>query len=197
MNGTHKRPASTDMDIGGMNLVLGAKLDAGAIPLGVDLIYTTGLDPASAATEHNINGLSGNYPVGIILTNTGARSLTYKDGTCLSVGNLVSTTAYAGGAADCVNGSGLTAVKVSTGLVHGPHTIDVAAIYARSTEEPVVGGDTDIGIELDAMVTWALTKRLSAMGGIGYLMAGDFFKTVGNPDPDAATVLVTQLAYKF
>src|SRR3989338_11653072 len=108
MNGNHKVPGGTDKDIGGMNLVLGAKLDAGAIPLGVDVIYTTGLDPANATTEHNINGLSGNYPVGIILTNTGARSLTYKDGTCLSVGGAA---AYTGGALNCLDGDGLTAVK--------------------------------------------------------------------------------------
>jgi hypothetical protein len=195
MNGTRKIPAGTDMDITGMNLVLGAKLDAGVIPLGVDLIYTTGLDPAKAGTEHNINGLSGNYPVGIILANTGAVSDTYKDGTCLSVGG---ARAYAGGALNCVDGNGLTAVKVSTGLVHGPHTIDVAAIYARSTEEPVVGGDTDLGIELDATLTWALTKRLSAMGGIGYLISGDYWKFgVAAAPTDNMTVLVTQLAYTF
>lgn len=196
MDGTNKRPLLTDRDIKGMNLVLGAKLNAGAIPLGVDFIYTTGLDPAKAGTEFNINGLSGNYPVGIIITNTGAVSDTYKDGTCLSIGG---GRAYAGGALNCLNGDGLTAVKVSTGMVHGPHTVDVAAIYAKSTEEPVaLNGDTDIGIELDATLTWALTKRLSAMGGIGYLISGDYWKFgVAAAPTDNMTVLVTQLAYTF
>jgi hypothetical protein len=193
MNGTHKIPAGTDMDITGMNLVLGAKLDAGTVPLGVDLIYTTGLDPAKAATEHNINGLSGNYPVGIILANTGARSATYKDGTCLSVGGVA---AYGGGALNCRDGDGLTAVKVSTGMVHGPHTFDVAAIYAQSTEDSAIG-NSDIGIEIDAMLTWALTKRLSAMGGIGYLISGDYWKAAAASPTDNMTVLVTQLAYTF
>jgi hypothetical protein len=179
MNGTHKIPAGTDMDITGMNLVLGVKLDAGVIPLGVDVIYTTGVDPAG--TDHNINGLSGNYPVGIIAANSGAVSDTYKDGTCLSV-----------------DGSGLTAVKVSTGVVLGPQTIDLAAIYAKSTEEPVIGGDTDLGIELDAMLTWTLTKRLSAMAGIGYLISGDYWKFgVAAAPTDNMTVLVSQLAYTF
>src|SRR3990172_2978601 len=186
MDGTHTSPGRPDVDIKGMNLVLGAKLDAGAIPLGVDLIYTSGLDP-TATNEANINGLSGNYPVGIILANTGAVSATYKDGTCLSIGG---GTAYAGGALNCVNGDGLTAVKVSTGMVHGPHTFDVAAIYAKSTEEPVIGGDTDLGIELDAMVTWALTKRLSAMGGVGYLISGDYGKTAATSPTHNHTVLV-------
>ena len=190
MNGTHKIPAGTDMDITGMNLVLGAKLSAGMIPLGVDVIYTTGQD---SATEHNINGLSGNYPVGIILANTGAVSDTYKDGTCLSIGG---ARAYTGGALNCVDGDGLTAVKVSTGMVHGPHTFDVAAIYAQSTEDSALG-NSDIGIELDVMVTWALTKRLSAMGGIGYLIAGDYFKAAATSPTDNMTVLVTQLAYTF
>ena len=193
MDGTHKVPGGTDMDIKGMNLVLGAKLNAGAIPLGVDVIYTTGLDPAKAATEHNINGLSGNYPVGIIITNSGARSLTYKDGTCLSISG---ATAYTGGAPNCLDGSGLTAVKVSTGVVHGPHTIDLAAIYAQSTEDSALG-NSDIGIELDAMLTWTLTKRLSAMGGIGYLLSGDYWKAAAASPTDNKTVLVTQLAYTF
>ena len=193
MNGTHKIPAGTDMDITGMNLVLGAKLDAGTVPLGVDVIYTTGLDPAKAGTEHNINGLSGNYPVGIILANTGARSATYKDGTCLSVGGAA---AYTGGALNCLDGDGLTALKVSTGVVHGPHTFDVAAIYAQSTEDSAIG-NSDIGIEIDAMLTWALTKRLSAMGGIGYLISGDYWKAAATSPTDNMTVLVTQLAYTF
>ena len=192
MDGTHTSPGSPDVDITGMNLVLGAKLDAGAVPLGIDVIYTSGLDP-TATNEVNINGLSGNYPVGIILTNTGARSLTYKDGTCLSVGG---GAAYTGGALNCVDGDGLTAVKVSTGMVHGPHTFDVAAIYAQSTEDSALG-NSDIGIEIDAMLTWALTKRLSAMGGIGYLISGDYWKLAATDPTDNQTVLVTQLAYTF
>jgi hypothetical protein len=178
---------AAETDLEGMNLVLGAKLNAGVVPIGVDLIYTTGQD-AGSASEVNVNGLNGNYPVGIILTNSGARSLDTKDGTCLSIngGSL-------GGSANCYGGQGLTAVKVSTGVVHGPHTVDVAAIYAKATEDAGPGTDTDIGIELDAMLTWALTKRLSASGGIGYLISGDFY----GPNADEQTVLVTQLAYTF
>jgi len=178
---------AAETDLEGMNLVLGAKLSAGAVPIGVDLIYTTGQD-AGSTSEVNVNGLNGNYPVGIILTNSGARSLDTKDGTCLSIngGSL-------GGSANCYGGQGLTAVKVSTGVVHGPHTVDVAAIYAKATEDAGPGTDTDIGIELDAMLTWALTKRLSASGGIGYLISGDFY----GPNADEQTVLVTQLAYTF
>lgn len=181
---------TVETDLEGMNLVLGAKLNAGAVPVGVDLIYTTGQD--AGASEVNVNGLNGNYPVGIILTNSGARSLDTKDGTCLSIngGSL-------GGSNNCYGGQGLTAIKLSSGYTHGPHVVDVAAIWAQATEDAGAGTDTDIGIELDATLTWALTKRLSAMGGIGYLLSGDFYKTGLNPDPDAQTVLVAQLAYKF
>jgi len=181
--------SGTTVDLSGLNLVVGVKIDAGMVPIGVDLIYTSGQDP-SAANEVNINGLSGNYPVGIIIANTGARSLNYRDGTCLSVGGFPT---YPGGSESCIGGLGLTAIKLSTGLKLGPPTLDVAAIYARATEEPVPGADTDIGIELDAMLTWALTKRLSASGGIGYLMSGDIY----GPNADEQTVLVTQLAYTF
>lgn len=200
LNGTNKPVAGSDIDIQGYNVVLGAKLDAGGIPLGVDLVYTSGQDGGSkspSATERNMNGLSGNYPLGIIITNTGARSLGVTDGTCLGVGG---TTAYSGGSGGCFGSDGLTAIKVSSGMTHDSHVIDVAAIWARSTEDPDgsgVGGE-DLGIELDATLTWALTKRLSWLVGAGYLLAGDYVKSLNTSGKtDNMTVLVTQLGYTF
>jgi hypothetical protein len=183
----------TKMDLGGYNLVVGAKMNAGALPLGVDLIYTSGQDPTSTS-ERNVNGLNGNYPVGIILTNVGAVSGDTKDGTCLSPngGSL-------GGSSGCIDGAGLTAIKVSTGMVHGPHTIDVAAIYAKSTKEPVANGNTDIGLELDATLSMAVTKRFSVLAGLGYLMAGDFFDdpSITTDASDNMMVGVVQASYSF
>lgn len=181
--------AKTDLE--GLNIVLGGKMTAGAVPIGLDLIYTSGQD-AGSTSEVNVNGLNGNYPVGIIITNSGARSLDTKDGTCLSING-----SSLGGSGGCYGGQGLTAIKLSSGYTHGPHVVDVAAIWAQATEDAGAGTDSDIGIELDATLTWALTKRLSLLGGIGYLMSGDFYKTVANPDPDAQTVLVTQLRHTF
>ncbi|MFZ5863646.1 MAG: hypothetical protein ACOYXR_12480 [Nitrospirota bacterium] len=186
-----------DDDLKGLNLTVGAKLD-GAVPLGVDLIYTSGQD-ASSTDERNVNGLNGNYPIGIIITNTGARSLDTKDGTCLSLGG---PSTSLGGSNGCIDGAGLTAVKLSSGMTHGPHVIDVALIWARSTEDPDGSGagnpaGEDIGVELDATLTWALTKKLSLLAGLGYLRAGDFFEDGTNDDPDAATVGVLQVSYTF
>src|SRR5574341_12414 len=180
-----------DIDIKGYNLVVGAKLDAGGIPLGLDLVYTSGQDPTAAET--NVNGFSGNYPLGIILTNSGAKSFGVTDGTCLSVGG---GQAYTGGADSCVGGDGLMAIKVSSGLTHGDHVVDVAAIWARSTEEPVAGGEEDFGIELDGTVTWALTKNLSWLAGVGYLLAGDYWESVAG-ETDNPMILMTQLGYTF
>jgi hypothetical protein len=190
------RYATTNQkDLKGMNLTLGAKVTSGPVPFGVDLIYTSGQDGTPAtADEININGLNGNYPVGIIITNTGARSLDTKDGTCLSFDG-----ASLGGSNGCIEGHGLMAIKLSSGMTHGPHVFDVGLIWAQSTEDPDGSGvkGENIGIELDATLTWALTKRLSLLGGLGYLMSGDFFETTTNTDPDAMTVLVTQLSYTF
>ncbi|MEW6683332.1 MAG: hypothetical protein AB1451_10490 [Nitrospirota bacterium] len=211
LNGTYKPLTGSDIDLQGYNLVLGAKMDAGGIPLGVDLIYTSGQDNNSTSTDGNINGLSGNYPIGIIITNSGARSAGVTDGTCVSVGG---TNTYSGGSGSCLGGDGLTAIKVSTGMTHGAHTIDLAAIWAQATEDPFDFGSglapdqagydagTDLGIELDATVTWSLTKNLSLMGGVGYLLAGDYFKSLpNNSEPNGATddlvVLVAQLGYTF
>lgn len=172
-------------DLGGLNLVIGGKLK-GAVPIGVDLIYTSGQD---TGTEVNINGLNGNYPLGIILTNSGARSLDTKDGTCLSS---FGAPLPGGGSASCIGGAGLTAVKVSGGFNFGAQTLDLAAIWAQATEDATVL-DSDLGIELDATLTVALGKRLTYLAGVGYFMPGDAF----GPSPDSPVVLVNQLNYTF
>jgi len=197
LDGTANQAVGSDIDIKGYNIVLGAKLQAGPVPLGVDLIYTSGQDNTSA-TEVNMNGLSGNYPVGIIITNSGARSLGVTDGTCLSPNG---SAAYGGGSPACVGGDGLTALKVSTGVTHGPHVVDLAAIWARASEDPDGAGPADesIGIELDATLTWTLTKRLNWLAGVGYLLVGDYVQSApaNTGVTDNATVLVTQLSYTF
>jgi hypothetical protein len=184
LTGEHETTADT-LDVGGMNVVLGGRMQMG-IPIGLDLIYATGDDLSDA--DVNVNGLNGNYPVGIIITNGGARSLAPKDGTCLSIngGSL-------GGVPNCIGGAGLMAVKLSTGMKNRRVSLDFAGIWARSVEEPVVDGDTDIGIELDGTVTYTLTKNLTALGGVGYLVSGDFF----GPDADNQLVMVSQLSYTF
>lgn len=199
LNGTNKNNTvvGDDVDIQGYNLVLGGKVDAGGMPLGVDLVYTSGQDNSPTATEANMNGLSGNYPLGIIVTNSGARSLGVTDGTCVGVGG---GSTYAGGSPGCIGSDGLAAIKVSTGITHGPHVVDLAAIYARSTEDPddTGPGGEDFGIELDATVTWTLTKSLNLLAGAGYLLAGDYFEALNATGAtDNLVVLVTQLSYTF
>ena len=197
LNGKAKIGGVSD-DLKGLNFTVGAKVETGTVPIGVDLIYTSGQDQNSTS-EANVNGLNGNYPVGIIITNSGARSLDTKDGTCLSVMGPGNGSGSLGGSNGCIGGSGLTAIKVSTGITHGPHVVDVAAIWANASEDPDGGGvgKKDVGIELDATVTMELAKKLSLLGGVGYLMSGDFYKTAGNSNPDPQTVLVTELSYKF
>lgn len=200
LNGTNEVPAG-DVDIQGYNVVLGAKLDAGGIPLGVDLVYTSGQDKGTNP-DINMNGLSGNYPIGIIITNSGARTQGVTDGTCVGAGG---SSTYLGGSGSCIGSDGLTAIKVSSGMTHGPHVVDVAAIWARSSEDPdgsgagpAFDGGEDIGIELDATLTWSLTKRLSWLVGAGYLLAGDYVKSLNaSGATDNLTVLVTQLGYTF
>jgi hypothetical protein len=179
----------TEVDFNGMNLVLGAKLER-SVPVGIDLIYASGDDPNDA--EVNINGINGNYQVGIIITNVGTRSLAPKDGTCLSIngGSL-------GGVPNCIGGSGLIAAKLSTGLKPGRWEIDLAGIWAKSAEDSPTSGERDIGIEIDATAAYALTQRLHILGAVGYLLTGDFFKSSANLNPDNMVVLVSQMRYTF
>ncbi len=83
-----------------------------------------------------------------------------------------------------------------------------AAIWAQATEDPAdlgAGGNptndagSDIGIELDATLTWSLTKNLNWLVGAGYLLAGDFVQAAptNTGASDNLVVLVTQLGYTF
>jgi hypothetical protein len=93
------------------------------------------------------------------------------------------------------------AIKVSSGMTHDAHVVDVAAIWARASEDPDGGtgpGGEDFGIELDATVTWSLTKNLSLLGGVGYLLAGDDWESQNTSGAtDNPVVLVAQLGYTF
>ena len=48
-------------------------------------------------------------------------------------------------------------------------------IYARSSEDRSAGNpDNDVGIELDGTARYKLDDNLSLMGGVAYLIAGDW-----------------------
>jgi hypothetical protein len=182
-----------DTDLEGLNVQVSGGANVGPANVGLTFLYASGQDPAST-TEININGLDGNYSTGFILTNSGARSLQPKDGTCITQdgSSLV-------GAPGCIAGSGLIAIK-GTGNISPIDRLSLQAdvIYAMSAEDSAANSNDDIGVELDGSARYKIDDNLSVMGGIGYLLTGDWWKpTTASPDPDNIILLVGEISYHF
>jgi len=154
-------------------------------------IYTTGQDEDELTKpdgDINVNGINGNYPVGIIITNIGAISAAPKDGQCLSIDG-----AGLGGAPGCIEGHGLTALKLSGSVMPMDKvTLDAAAIWAQASEDNAAG-ENAIGIELDGVATYNITDNAHLKAAVGYLIADDFF----GDDPDDKLVAVLEASFTF
>ncbi len=172
-------------DLSGKNLLLGASLDMKPAMVGLTLLYGSGQETGAGA-DINVNGLSGNYPLGIILTNVGAKSYN-KDGTCPSVNGQ-----SFGGIPNCIGGNGIQAAKLAANLrARDRLTIDAGAIYAKAAEGTATGNT--IGVELDGTARYEVSEHLSILGGVGYLMPDDFY----GASPDNVTVFVSEVKYIF
>jgi hypothetical protein len=193
ISGAVKDPASRGALLQGHNFLASADTDIGPANLGLTLVYSSGQDAGdlSSGKRSNINGINGDFPLGIITTNVGARSPAPVDGTCpsFSGGGL-------GGRPGCFAGSGLITVKVAASVT--PPTlpklnleVDVLQNWA-SRQRPIqsaagsavfIKGGDQIGTEVDLFLRYAVTKELSLTAGWGILFAGNFFEA-----PSAATV---------
>jgi hypothetical protein len=194
LTGNISNPTTTFTDLEGLNLQVSGGMNAGPAHVGVTILYVEGQDPTNT-TEANINGLDGNYATGLILTNSGARSLQPKDGTCLSQdgGSVL-------GAPGCILGSGLIAIK-GTGSISPVNRLSLQAdlIWAQSAEDSsATNSSNSIGVELDGTARYKIDDNLSIMGGIGYLMAGDWWKpATASPDPDDIILVVGEMSFHF
>src|SRR5213594_2495290 len=179
-------PASQGALLQGHNVLAGADVDVGAANLGLTLVYSSGQDAGDVTSgkRANINGINGDFPLGIITTNVGARSPAPVDGTCPSfTGNGL------GGRPGCFGGSGLVTAKFAASYT--PPTLpkvnlEFDVLYNRASRQRPIqsasanpifikGGDY-IGTELDVFLRYAITKETSFTAGLGYLLAGNYFE---------------------
>jgi hypothetical protein len=207
----------------GHNILAGADIDVGAANFGLTLVYSSGQDAGDVTSgkRANINGINGDFPLGIITTNVGARSPAPVDGTCPSF-----TGGGLGGRPGCFAGSGLATAKFA--VSYTPPTLpklnlEFDILYNRASRQRPIrssavssvfikGGDY-IGTELDFLLRYAITKEMSFTAGWGVMLAGNYFEaptaaTVnvggtsipGNPstrDADNLMVGVLELRYQF
>jgi len=179
-------------------------------------VYSSGQDAGDVTSgkRANINGINGDFPLGIITTNVGARSAAPVDGTCPSF-----TGTGLGGRPGCFGGSGLATAKFAASYT--PPTLpkvnlEFDVLYDRASRQRPIqtavagvfikGGDY-IGTELDVFLRYAITKEMSFTAGLGYMFAGNYFEApaaltgvAGNPPTtkaDPLTIGVLELRYQF
>ncbi|MBI3804757.1 MAG: hypothetical protein HY282_13455 [Nitrospirae bacterium] len=171
-------PGSTDLK--GWNVLLDAGLKVAMFDVDITGLYTTG-DKSATDNKTNINGISGDFVLANILVNDNVNS--DREGQCASIGGA----RIGSGGASCVGGLGIRAIRVGAGfelgmLGKGSHT-EVAAIWAQTGERPAavagVSAKKDLGIEIDLNHRQKLDENVSVGVNLGYLFAGDFWKTAG------------------
>jgi hypothetical protein len=146
--------ASATVDLGGYAGMLGADFDLENFDIGVEVGIGSGDDPLTLdENEGFINSLSSGVPY-----------ITFVRGT------------RTGALGDNLGISNLTYLK-ATVKASPMDKMDVkgAVVYMLATEEPIPGGDDDIGIEIDASMHYSLAKNLKYWVEGGYLMAGDAY----------------------
>lgn len=198
---------STSVDLKGMNVLIGVGLKVAAADVGVTALYTTG-DDSTKNDERNVNGISGDFVLGNILVNDNINS--DREGQCASVGvntptgSVAKGGAIGSGGANCVGGLGIMALKVSAGfegLFGKPGHTEVAAIWAKTAEDPVgpLGtGDSDLGIEVDLNHRHKLDDNVAVSVNLGYLLSGDAWKTLGGTNgTDNQLKGIVSLNYMF
>jgi hypothetical protein len=193
IRGVVKDPLTRGALLQGHNIYLGGDVTFGIVNLGLSLVHASGQDAGdfSSGKRTNINGINGDFPLGIIVTNVGARSPAPVDGTCpsFSGGGL-------GGRPGCFAGSGLNTIKFAA-IVLPPAIpklgLEFDVLYNKAARDRPIqsaagsplfikGGD-EIGTELDFFLRYAVTKELSFTAGWGMLFPGNWFEA-----PSAATV---------
>jgi len=218
IRGVVKDPASRGALLQGHNIYLGGDVTLAFLNLGISLVHASGQDAGdlTSGKRTNINGINGDFPLGIIVTNVGARSPAPVDGTCPSFSG-----SGLGGRPGCFAGSGLNTIKFAA-IITPPATpklgFEVDVLYNKSARDRPIqtaagsanftkGGD-EIGTELDLFLRYAVTKELSVTAGWGMLFPGNWFEaptaaTVGiggNPTTQNASNLVVgvlEMRYQF
>ena len=192
LGGERNNTATPNVNISGLNFLLGGKVDLGpSSNIGLTFLHTRGDE--GRIDEDVITGISGNYVLGNILVNDNL--LSDREGQCANVGG----GRIGSGAAGCgFGGLGITAVKLAANLpdMTPECDLDVAVIWAKATEKPLGTGERDLGVELDLNMTHQIDEHLNATVNLGYLFAGDIFKVLGGPG-DNIMKAVASLNYTF
>jgi hypothetical protein len=177
VTGDNKLTGKTKVDVSGLGAYVSAAMPAGPVTIALEGAYAGGDDPTTAENE---GGFRADYQSpfwSIILYN----NLDYPGYLGSATGNAVTsdysrdfsvTNAVAGKAS-------FTFVPVKG------FTLILSGLYATALEDVKIGTTTykkdGLGTEFDLVAVYNITDNVYFLGGVGYLVAGDFFGNVDNP----------------
>lgn len=169
-SGETKNVLGQKIDQDGLEAYLGAFLPVGPVNVGLEAAYAKGDDPTSQDFEgalfHDYNGPFSSF---ILFNNFD-----------LDGWNSV----YTGGADKGVNNA--LALKASGTFAFTKQLSLMGAIVWAQADEAVA--DDDMGIEIDALLKYALNENVTLQTGVGYLSVGDYFKVLGETPDDPLVV---------
>lgn len=193
ITGSNKLNNQAQVDVTGLGAYVSVGVPAGPVNVSLEGAYAAGNDPA---TPENEGGFRADYQSpfwSIILYN----NFDHPGYLGSATGNAVTSTGPAGdfGVTNAMAGKmtiSMTPVKKFTLILAGVYAqalqdvrITTAAVPAKGNVPAVPARTTtysgNLGTEFDLVAMLNITDNVYFLGGVGYLMAGDFFGDVENP----------------
>lgn len=172
--------AKKDVDVEGMLGYAGAFIPVGPVNLGVEFGYAQGDDPDTSDRE-------GVFPQDYQGPFNSFVLFTPFD--------------FSGWQSDYAKDTGLSNVVAVKGSVTFPldkqWTLYGAVVWAQADQQGA-RADKDMGIEFDGLVRYAVSENVAIQAGVGYLSAGDYFKSTKlNMDPNNPIVVTVHAITTF
>jgi hypothetical protein len=181
--------ASTTTDAAGYAAMVDGSVKAGPMDVGLMVAYGSGDDDAA----DNDDGIFENY-----LSDTRYQSTI--------VGYRFATPTLGVAGANSIKNTGISNITMAQVYLKGkgtcpitkkPLSSKVRLNYMMLNEVPT-GWDDDLGVELDAILTWALSNGLAYKVEAAYMLAGDAWKKgIATADPDDMYFLRHSLEISF
>lgn len=166
--------SGNDYDLSGLGYFLGVNIGLDPVNLEIGYGCTMGDDPSTADEYEAIIGLGSEWTPLVVLQDANALLSNYV-----------------------VNGVELIYAKADYKLSDDMTLTGIIATAKANEIDIATNTDDDFGMEIDAKLEWKLMDGLTYNFNLGYLSAGDFFKTAANPEPDNTYTLHHQLQIDF
>lgn len=167
--GAYGAGESGDNDQDGLMAYAGAFMPLGPVNVGFEAAYAKGNDPDTAdnegALQHDYNGPFSSF----ILYNQ------------FDLNGWVSNYNDAGRGTTDLGVQNSLALKASATFAFSKQlSLMGAGVWAQADEKGARKSD-DYGVEVDALLKYAMNENVTLQTGLGYLFAGDYFGDVDDP----------------